>query len=295
MRPYVLVAPLILDLALWLGYQLSMKPLTDLMIRWLNTAPNADASAIDQLDKIGSSSNLFMLLTVSMPSTMTRLGSGIIGSGATHAQTILPTWILIPAILGLLIGGIALGMAYLTLLGNIAHGGSISIRQFVPTSVMNALKFIGFILIGIGVMLLLLFPLILISGVLLAFGISIIPVTSALLFLGMMWAFVLLYFAQDAIVISNAGPARAMYMSYNLVRAYFWSCLGLIVVSMVIQIGTPLALKVFTRSTWGMPLAFLVRAYVLTGLALAALIFYRDRASAIRVPKADTRAADHTS
>ncbi len=294
-RPYILVAPVILDVCLWLGYQLSLKPFTDLLIRWLNTAPNTDATTIDRLDRLGASSNLFMILTVSMPSTMTRLGSGIVGSGASRAREVIPAWLLGPVVLGLIVVGIAFGMAYLTFLGSIAHGGAISTKQFVRTSLANSLRFIGFNVMVIGVILLLLFPLLLLSGVLLAVGISIIPVTTALLVLAFMWSFVLLYFAQDAIVISNAGPARAMYMSYNVVRAYFWPCLGLIVVSMVIQIGTPLALNVFTRSSWGMPLAFLIRAYVLTGLALAALLFYRDRASAIRVPRAAVRSTDRSN
>ena len=295
MRPYILVAPVLLDLCLWLGYQLSLKPLTDLLIRWLNSAPNTDATTIDRLEKLGSSSNLFMILTVSMPSAMTRLGSGIVGDGASRAREVIPAWLLGPVILALIVAGIAIGTAYLTLLGGLAHGDAFSLRQYARTSVTNSLRFIGFNLLIIGIVLLVLFPLLLLSGLLLAFGISIIPITTALLVVGFMWAFVLLYFAQDAIVISNAGPARAIYMSYNVVRTFFWSCLGLIVVSMVIQIGTPLALNVFTRSTWGMPLAFLIRAYVLTGLALAALLFYRDRASAIRAPRAAAGATDHPS
>lgn len=294
-RPYILLAPVLLDGFLWLGYRLSLAPLTNAIVRWIETAPTTDVTTLDRLKSVGSSVNLLDILTISTPSMMTRIGSGVAATGASRAVAVLPWWGLLPVILALAIIGLTIGMVYLTLLGSWVRDEQLSVISILRTSLLNTAHTIGFVLLVIGLFLLLSLPLIVLSGVLLGFGISIVPVSATLVFLGEMWAFVLLYFAQDAIVISAAGPARAIYMSYNLVRANFWPCLGLILASIVIQVGTPLALTVFTRSPWGLPLAFFIRAYVLTGLALAALLFYRDRARSIRGPKTAANASDSSS
>jgi hypothetical protein len=294
-RPFLLVVPMILDLFLWLGYRLSVEPLTDAFIRWSGSSASSDDASVHNLQKLGSTFNLFDILAIPTPSLVTGVGSDLVSNGATRAVATLPWWTLPPLIIVLAVVGLAVGVSYLTLLSGLVRERQLSIPNLVRASAINTVNTIGFILLVVGVAFLLLFPIMLLSGILLAFGISIIPLTSVLLFLGYIWAYVLLYFAQDAVVVSNAGPARAIYLSYNVVRTHFWPCIGLIVVSIVIQIGTPLALNVFMRSAFGVPLAFLIRAYVLTGLAVAALLFYRDRARLIRAPKAASLLADRSS
>ncbi len=294
-QPYFLVLPVLLDLFLWLGYRLSVNPLAVTVIRWMNSVPQVDSSAIDRVRSIGSSFNLFELLAVSIPNMVTNAGAETI-AGATHRSVdSIPWWLLPELALLLLVAGVAIGVIYLTLLAYMIRGESVKDAQVVRLSLSNTVKTIGYVLLVLGIVLLLSLPVIFLSGVLLALGISIVPLTAALFFLAAVWAYVFLYFGQDAIIISGAGPARAIYLSYNVVRSSFWPCIGLMFVSLVIQIGTPLALIVFTRSAWGVPLAFLIHAYILTGLAVAAMLFYRDRASALRGTRPAITASERTS
>ena len=62
-----------------------------------------------------------------------------------------------------------------------------------------------------------------------------------------------------------------------MLRAHFWQVLRFLLVVMLIQMGTPVVLNLFLRTPWGVPFASVSFAYLVTGLALATLIFYRDR------------------
>jgi len=293
-RPYLLIPPVLLDVFLWLGARLSLKPLTDTLVRWVQGSSSVDSTTIDQLHSLGRSFNLFELLAVSMPTFVTQISADAI-AGASH-KTInwFQWWELLPVGFGLLVAGLAIGMAYLTLLGFLVRGEGVTIAPYSAATLKNVMRTYIYYLLLLGLTLLILFPLLLLSGALLVIGISIVPVVTLVLAFAAMWAYVLLYFAQDAIVMSQAGPARAIYLSYNVVRANFWPCIGLIVVSLILQIGTPLALVAFTRTAWGVPFAFILHAYILTGVAVAALLFYRDRAKKLRAPRLPI-ASDHTS
>jgi hypothetical protein len=293
-RPYLLIPPVLLDVFLWLGARLSIKPLTDALVNATKGSPSIDSKTIDQLHAIGSSYNLFELLGVSTPTFVTRIGADTIAGASRSTIEDLHWWVILLAGFGLLIAGLALGMAYLTLLGFLVRDEGVTVVSYGAVTLKNVVRTYAFFLLLIGLALLILFPLLLLSSVLLAFGISILPVVTLVVGLAVMWAYVLLYFARDAIVISQAGPAKAIYLSYNVVRANFWPCVGLIAVSFILRIGTPLALVAFTRTPWGVPLAFILHAYVLTGVAVAALLFYRDRAKKLRAPRLPI-ASDHTS
>jgi hypothetical protein len=293
-RPYLLIPPVLLDLFLWLGARLSLKPLTDTLVGWVQGSSSVDTATIDQLHSLGKSFNLFELLAISMPTFVTQIGADAI-AGASHTTIDwLQWWALLPVGFGLVLIGLAIGMAYLTLLGYLVRGEGVTIAPYSAAMIKNVLRTYAYYLLLLGLALLILFPLVLLSGAMLIFGISIVPIVTLVLAFAAMWAYVLLYFAQDAIVMSQAGPARAIYLSYNVVRSNFWPCIGLIVVSLLLQIGTPLALVAFTHTTFGVPLAFILHAYILTGVAVAALLFYRDRAHKLRVPRLPV-ASDHTS
>jgi hypothetical protein len=294
-RPYFIVMPIIVDLFLWLGYKLSLAPFTNMVAHWLTSVPSADSTTIDRIRSAGTSFNLFELVAVSTPTMMKEIDPGTIAGTTQRTVDSLPWWTVPELSLLLLVLGVVIGVVYLTLLSYVVRGESLDLSSVVRRSCQYSLRTIGYILLVAGVVLLLSFPVMLLSGVLLGFGIDIVPLTAAIFVLAAMWAYVLLFFAQDAIIISGAGPARAMYLSYNVVRSNFWPCVGLIAVSLLIQIGTPLALIVFTKSALGVPLAFLVHAYILTGLSVAALLFYRDRAAALKSARVVVPSSDPNS
>jgi hypothetical protein len=284
-QPYVLVFPILLDLFLWLGVRLSVQPLIDALIRWTSSSPSMDEATISRLNDIGKSVNLFELLALSMPSLVTRVGADAIAGASNNTIDTLSWWQLLLVGLLLFLVGYAIGVFYLTLLGFLVRNERLGLKSLPQATFMNIFRAYGYLLLLVGVSLLILFPLLILSSILLAIGISVVALLSLLLVFAFIWAYVLLFFVKDAIVVSAAGPARAIYLSYNVVRANFWPCIGLIFVSLLVKIGTPLALLAVTRSPFGGVLAFIVNSYILTGVILAAMLFYRDRAVKLRAPQ----------
>jgi hypothetical protein len=63
------------------------------------------------------------------------------------------------------------------------------------------------------------------------------------------------------------------------VRAEFWKAVQFIAVSLLISTGLTYALQSIATSGPGIVLALLLNAVVATGLLIAAMLFYRDRAA----------------
>jgi hypothetical protein len=122
-------------------------------------------------------------------------------------------------------------------------------------------------------------------GVPLAMGLTLVSILSenltailSTLFLALfLWIWFYLFFAIDAIVISDAGPLMAVWNSINVVRRNLWSSLGLIILINVIGMGLSFIWRALGKSPWGLALGIVGNAYVGSGLAAASLIFYRDR------------------
>ena len=96
----------------------------------------------------------------------------------------------------------------------------------------------------------------------------VIPATAAVIYF---------MFTPDAIVLTEVGPLRAAYLSFNVVRRNFWPALGLMGSFLLISEG----LSVLWRSQMETPIGLLVgvlgNAFVGAGLAFAAMRFYDDR------------------
>lgn len=276
-RPYLILFPVLIDLYLWLGVGISARPLTERVIAWARDLPNADTTMLDALANAGQNYDLFQLLGVSIPTLVGQIGSSISVMGDRPWITDLAWWAIPLLAVGIILAGLALGMFYLTVVGYLLRDGAMGVGALLRESVRNSLRMIGFVLITFFGSLLLALPLLLFSGALMLVGINAVPLMALIAWLGAMWIFLLLFFAQYAIVVSSVGPLRAIYLSYNVVRRHLWGTAGLIGVSLLMTNGVPIALQVLTKSPVGVVLAMLGNAYIATGVLLAAMLFYRDR------------------
>lgn len=277
-RPYLIILPIVLDLYLWLGVALSSRPLADVAVRWMRGIPNADPQAIDTARTALDGFDLFSLLGVNLPSLLGELGrSAVAGVGPPHVIASLPWWAIPPLAVAMIALGIVVGITYLTMIACLVRGDSVLTGQFLRQAGLNTLRMFGFILVAILGVLLLVMPVLVFGSLLTFVGVNVVAVLALLVWLAIMWALFLLFFAQDAIVLTEAGPLRAVYLSYNVVRRNLWSAAGFVVVYLLIMNGVPEALRLFTRSAWGVPFAIVGNAFVATGLFTAAMLFYRDR------------------
>lgn len=283
-RPYLALVPVLLDLYLWLGASLSVKPLADEAERWLRSVPNVDAEAIDQVVRFGENFDLFSLLGVSIPTLVGQLGRGAVAAvGDRLWLTDLPWWVIPPLAAALVVTGLIVGTLYLTGVAYLVRAQPFS-RRFWRDAGRNAVRMLGFVVITILGAMLLILPVVFTSVLLMVIGINAVPLLVLLAWSAGMWLFFLLFFAQYAIVVSDVGPLRAIYLSYNVVRRNIWGAAGFIVVYFVISNGVPVALNLLTSSPVGVVLAMGGNAFIATGVIAAAMLFYRDRARALGQP-----------
>jgi len=268
---WVLVIPVAIDLYLWLGPRLSPLPLIKRASLYL---PPAEPTI--QWQELLGGFNLFSLLDsaiLGVPSLMAGVAAASpLGQMVIEIDSGLPFlgWFLVLFPLGLLLGCLYLGL--------IAQ----NVRQKPYHSLLHRLwgywlRVILLLLIFIGGAIVLGFPLATGLALVSFLNESLTAILSTLLLALLVWIWFYLFFAIDAIVISDAGPLSAIWNSINVVRRNFWSSLGLFILINVIGLGLSFVWRALGANPWGLALGIVGNAYVGSGLAAASLIFYRDR------------------
>ncbi|MDI3341052.1 MAG: hypothetical protein QJR03_11035 [Sphaerobacter sp.] len=285
-RVYLILVPILLDLYLWLGAGLSVQSLTDTLARWLGRLPNADQQALDTIVGLGQAYDLVDLLSIIVPTLVGQLGREALAPvGGGHWMVALPWWAVPPVAVALAAAGLAVGAVYLTAVAYLIRGQPLRNGGFWRVALRNAMRMLGFALVTVLGAIMLILPLGVLGVILLLMGVNAAPLMVLLGWLAAMWLFVLLFFAEYAIVMSDAGPLRAIYLSYNVVRHHLGGAVGFIVVYFVISSGVPVALRLLTGSPAGVVVAMAGNAFVATGVVAAAMLFYRDRARTLGQPE----------
>lgn len=289
-RPYLVWLPILLDLFLWLGARLSANPLVNVTEHWLREEALAEDEVIEAFRTSIEGFNIFNSLGLFTPTFMFNLYWGATPAAGSANVWIenLPWWA-IPPLVGVLIAiAVVFGMVYFTTLAYLVRERPISLGSFVGDSIRNTVHMFGFIGVVFGLLMLLLVPMVIFTTILMVAGVDVSPLTAMLLTMVITWGFVTLFFVRHAIVVTDSGPLRAIYYSYNVVRSYFWPAIGFIIIYFLVRTGMPVALQIFTQSPWSVPFAIIGHAYVATGLIAAGMLFYRDRAQHLTASKAQT-------
>lgn len=303
---WVLLIPLLLDLFLWQGPQVSLSPIAQPLVLRATEAvrqsaalqPPSRARAAGATT-FGADLDLFRQQVMNRLDTTNALTlaargpldvpSVAVALGGAGAFSFATTWGegLLLLVAGLL-GGLALG-GYLR--GALAHqvrGGptldAAAPARRLPRDVLRvltlALTLLGvFVLLGLPAMLLA-GAATLVSPMLGFLGLALLG--GALVFLE-----VHLFFAVDAVFVSDVGPLAAIQRSVHVVRRNGWATLRLVVLTWVILSGMDRvweALVTGLPSPLGFAIALAGNAYIATGLIAASMIFYRDRAPALAAP-----------
>jgi hypothetical protein len=298
-RPWLVVLPLLLNLYIWFGTQLSFAPLlTDLSAIARSGASSAEqnAAAAEQIRRIGDIDMRQPIAWLNFIPTLTMYAIGATNAdgtpaGASFVREVPPP--LAPerdtikvydlggamlAVLLLNILALPLSAIFLTQLAAAVRDD----RAGLPTSAQRAwramLALLGKAGVLLGVGLALGLPFAFLSILLMFFspplGWFLIGVIGILL----VWISIFLGFANEAIVVSGVGPLRALHTSFNIVRRNFWGTLGFLAISWLISAGSGvLWLNLAQGSTIGLIVAITGSAYLGSGLLAARMAFYRDR------------------
>ncbi|MDQ3044276.1 MAG: hypothetical protein M3R06_03865, partial [Chloroflexota bacterium] len=138
-------------------------------------------------------------------------------------------------------------------------------------------RFIALLTVLVAAVALVAGPLLIAASVLLILGIDVAALMGLVMLFGGGLLALYLYFAVNAIVISEVGPLRAIYLSFNVSRGNVGQTAGFGLASLLIATGTPHALESIVGTPPGIFVALLLNAFIGTGVVLAGMIFYQDR------------------
>lgn len=302
-RPWLLAIPLLSDLILWLGLQVSSRPLADSLGRLMVQQGGANGQlAADEIVKIGERAHVNDLGAFLIPSLFAGIardsllsalfsviapplargiergkmyggwGAGLVGEWDPQK------WF---GVLGLM--GIFLSVSTVVLvvfqvpLANAVRQEHRGIGRLAAAMGMAWTRVVGlFMLAGIASAVVLA-PLTLGIAVLLLAGIDLTAVLSFFLLIGGGVLAVYTLFVINAIVVSEVGPVTAVRYSFAIVRRNFGETLRFGGTSLLIATGSLQIWKHLIENPPGIALSLLGNAFIGTGLALASMLFYYDR------------------
>ncbi len=290
---WVLLLPILLDVFLWFGPHVSYSPLVGPAVtqatEWTRQvalgprrAPgtpdlmrNLDDSRQWLIDRADDVNGLALLAwgPIALPSVAGQ-------PGASTELAFVSGWldglVLLVACIGvsLLLGGWFYGSLAAASSG--ARGGLVAAGRGTPRAVLSVVALVGVVL---GIALLLGLPIVLLIGFTALVSPPVAVLGAVLLGVGVLFASVHLFFAIDAIFVSQAGPLAAVQRSVVLVRQHLRPSLGLIVLTWLILAGMDRVWDVLASSLppYGPALGILGNAYIASGLIAAGMIFYIQR------------------
>lgn len=277
-RLWLLLLPAGLDLFFWLGPKLSVATLAGQL---LGGFPQIEQ--LQTAQQLASEFNLFYLLALYVPTLLARWPFVVASiPGAPHWVWPVEGPAFVLALLALLPLGLLVAMGFLGTAGQLVTKNPADWRS-LPRRILRYWRqavLLHLFLVGVALLI----------GVPWAVMVAVSSLVSAglagflvvLLQISLFWMLFYLFFALDALVVSDAGPIEAATYSMQIIRHNFWSALGLVVLIVLISNGLPLIWKTVAQEVWGVPLAIAGNAYVGTWMALASLLYYRDRV--VRLP-----------
>ncbi len=309
-RPYLFVLPLLVDLWAWLGVQIHptalIEPLQELMT---DQGGNNGPAAAEELGRVGESLRVNDAIASLTPSVFsglsneTLLGSmlGVLAPALTSGvdrskmyddwgqglgQSATPSnWYGVVG-LGILlfIGATLLIVLFKVPIANAVRGGGMTpgtLFKDVTFGWFRVVALIGIVLAGVMIIGI---PAIIAAQVLTLVGINLVAVLTLALFVFGSIGAVYTYFLLDAMFIYRVGPVRAAKMSYAVARLNFAQSWRFAAASLLIATGLLHVWGVIVENPPGIVIALLVNAVLGTGLSIASMMFFHDRARLPRPP-----------
>jgi len=281
---WVLAIPVLLDLFFWTGPKLSIASLVNRLVQ-LMPMPNLDAAEqqnlVQMMELVNSEAkrfNLFSLLAILVPNLMgvesVPAPARLMASDYAIDNPL--TFIALASLF--IVIGLLIGCAYLALIAQQVRADG---DRLVPLPMRIGLYWVRVLALGLMLLIIAIAFMLPFSFVLGLVALASPPI--AMFLMGGLWFIAVwisfyLFFTVDAIVIGEAGVARAIWNSVNVVHRNLWASLGLIVLINVISVGLNLIWRnLEVAAPWGALAGITGNAFVGSGLAAASLVFYQDR------------------
>lgn len=287
--PWLILVPVLLDVALWLGPQLSVKPLITPLAAAVQAPPDMALSADYQqaletsrqlMTQFGDQFNLLSFLAnglLGVPSLAggEAAGQNQIGSALrveVPSVGALAGWLTLLMILSVVIGAV-----YLVLIAQHLRAAPFALPALARSFVRTLGRLLIFTLL-IGLLLLAAsLPLALLSGLLALVGgvTGTLLAVSLIVFVGW-WVRLGFTFIVPAMVLDEVGVRHSIWRSINLVTHNLFSTMGLVILLSLIGSGFSLVWQRLAGAPLGVAIGILGNATLGTGLLISVFIYYRD-------------------
>jgi hypothetical protein len=273
MRPWLLLMPILLDVALWIGVRIQPAALMNSMISLIEDASISDAGEVVTTLQDLSTSNMTQLGALFVPSML-------VGTGNTDVYQLVDqrVWnpgsgVVVLLAIALIVLAALVSMVYTVPIANAVVGRKLGVSGNAGLILRSWARMLLFIALCIGALMIVVVPTAIISAI---FP-PLLALFSSFLLIGAIAALLLLYFVFDAIVIADVGPIRATKLSVEIVRRNLRAVLGLVLATLLLTTGIPEIANSLLGSLPGLIVAVLLQALIATGAAAASMLFFVDR------------------
>jgi hypothetical protein len=317
-RFWILLIPITLDLFLWLGPKVSLYPLMQRGLAWMQaiavSQPSSEALANAQQfwqqanmaqiwEQFGQQFNLLYLLPG--VNIVALLSLGLLDLPSLAATNALPNpladampivqisdgWTVVGLVIAILGGGLFLSVLYQGLIAQEVREEQLNPRYLLRRSWLYwrhlARVALGFLMLLIIVG----WPVMLLLFVLGALSPTLMQFLFLLVSIALFWIALYLSLTPHGILLGEEKPVVALLTSVNLIQRNFGSAMFLLLLSRLIRLGLGFVWPLLTRTVPGTVVAIVGNAFVCAGLAAASFIFYRDRFTVWREQLAKAMAA----
>ena len=283
-HPWLILLPVFVNIYLVLGAQLSFAPLIEQLTEIMRRLTPANTPSEAALEPMTVLAQMDMRQPLALLNALPTLPIRLLGDIGPHlglpqlpTLTISSVWGVLAAFVLINLLALPLSALFLTRvaadLGKDSPGLGGWLRQAGRASLMMLVTALILAALALAVI----FPVIVLSTVLMAFSQTLGMLTMTAMFFALFWAQVYLGFTNEALILGKLSPLQALSTSFKLVRQHFWSTLGLLALSYIISGGSAVIWRSLFNTNWGVALAVLGCAYIGTGLQAARFAFIRER------------------
>jgi hypothetical protein len=285
-HPWIILIPILLDLFLWLGPQVSAARLVSRTLSWVVPLGPSGARArlfdqAQQRDLVEAAEGINLMAALA-PSVV-GVPSLVAALGIRDPLRSVPVenWGAAAAILlGSVIGGMLLGALYYSILAQEVRDGAVSLARLLGQALRSWVRVLLYLLLLLGLGLLFGLPVgfLAVSAALVSPALGSLALSAVLM--SLVWVGIYLFFVPDAIFLSQVGPLQAIKNSVAVVRLSFWGAVGIVALITVVLLGMGRVWELASESIagpWGLGVGILGNAYIASGLIAASMRFYRER------------------
>ena len=286
-RLELILLPLALDLFLWLGPHLSVRPLVDRLLALFATPSGADAVTQRNYELVrqalgdyGATFNLFAILSTAplgLPSLIASQGAARTPAGPAptwQVDSVLQYCLLLGSFLLL---GLFLGSLYFGGVAQQVRDRRVRLRLLFQQVWGDWARLTALSALALGVLLLLGAPVVVLTGLLSLLS----PIVSMLVWIAgatlILWTLFYTGFALHSMLLLRRGLFGAIWDSVRLVHFNLPQSAGLWVMVVLINAGLGLVWTLPGSGSWFMLLGLAGHALISTALVAATFAFYFDR------------------